>query len=106
MKVMKQRRFWKFGVENTGTYFSIHCGLFTLYFCRCGECFLPLILTHREPKPLTRTCGFCFCKFTYDEMPDDSICYLGIFACADCLESDITSEFREIVEAQKTEAAG
>lgn len=46
----------------------------------------------------TRTCGFCFRTFTYDEIPEGSIVFLGIAACADCLEKEETKEFRELVE--------
>lgn len=48
----------------------------------------------------TRTCGFCFRKFTYEELPKGSIVFLGICACADCLEKKETKDFRELVEAE------
>ena len=49
----------------------------------------------------TRTCGFCFKKFTYDEIPEGSIVYLGICACAECLEKEVTSEFRALLKEAK-----
>ena len=50
-----------------------------------------------------RTCGFCFRKFTYDEIPDGSVVFVSILACADCLEKKETEAFRQLVEAEGLE---
>jgi len=49
----------------------------------------------------TRTCGFCFKKFTYDEIPEGTIVYLGVCACADCLKTEVTDEFRSLLKEEK-----
>lgn len=48
----------------------------------------------------TRVCSFCNRKEIYDDFPDGSVCWLGICACADCLEKEETKEFREVLNAQ------
>lgn len=44
-----------------------------------------------------RNCSFCDFSGAYEDFPDDSIFFLGIAACADCLKSGKTSEFKEIL---------
>jgi hypothetical protein len=56
-------------------------------------------------KEKTRICGFCFKKFTYDELPEGSVVFLGICACKECLEKDETEKFRELVEETREVAA-
>jgi hypothetical protein len=45
-----------------------------------------------------RTCSFCNFTASYDDFPEGSVCFLGICACAPCLETDKTKEFRELLE--------
>lgn len=47
----------------------------------------------------TRICGFCFRSFAYDELPEGSVCYVGICACGECLESGSAEDFRALIEA-------
>lgn len=47
-----------------------------------------------------RTCSFCNFKAPYRDFPDGSICYLGICACAPCLETEKTKEFRKLLERE------
>jgi len=53
-----------------------------------------------------RTCFFCDLTTDYDSFPDGSVAASGILACADCLQSDRTREFREAfeIEVEKREA--
>ncbi|HEX8287854.1 MAG TPA: hypothetical protein VF556_07665 [Pyrinomonadaceae bacterium] len=44
-----------------------------------------------------RHCSFCEFAADYDDFPDGSICYLGICACANCLEKEVTKDFRDLL---------
>ena len=46
-----------------------------------------------------RTCAFCGLTDEYDDLPDGTVCYLGITACADCLEKDSTEDFRDLLNS-------
>lgn len=48
----------------------------------------------------TRICGFCFYRFTYEELPDGSACFLGIAVCADCMKTEKTAEFRRLFDEE------
>ena len=50
-----------------------------------------------EQNRITRNCSFCDFTAAYEDFPDGSVIYLGIAACAGCLKSEITKEFREIL---------
>lgn len=53
-----------------------------------------------------RTCSFCNFTAPYRDFPDGSICYLGICACAPCLETDKAREFRELLEKESLAVTG
>lgn len=57
-------------------------------------------LFSREPMQHIRTCAYCNHKGSYDSFPDGSTTYLGIFSCADCLQKEITNDFREVLAFQ------
>jgi hypothetical protein len=52
-------------------------------------------LSTRTPEVHIRTCSYCNRRGDYDSFPDGSTVWLGIFACADCLQKNVTAEFRE-----------
>lgn len=47
-----------------------------------------------------RICSFCNFTADYDSFPEDSVVAAGICACADCLQSDTTKDFREALEIE------
>jgi hypothetical protein len=47
-----------------------------------------------------RYCNFCHKQKDYDDWPEGSVAWSGIFACADCLQTDKTGLFRELVEVE------
>lgn len=50
-----------------------------------------------DAERVIRNCSFCAFSGSYEDFADGSICYLGVTACADCLQEEKTKDFREIL---------
>lgn len=48
-----------------------------------------------------RTCHYCGFTADYDSFPDGSAVFLGICACASCLENGKAEDFRQLLEAEE-----
>ena len=46
----------------------------------------------------SRTCGFCFRRAKYDDLPNGSTVYLGVMVCGECLEQGRAEDFKELVK--------
>ena len=54
-----------------------------------------------DPERKFRSCGFCGLKALYDEFPDGSVCFEGVCACADCLQTERTATFRLLLDEER-----
>ena len=48
-----------------------------------------------------RTCAYCHRRASYEDLPDDTTVYLGVMVCRECLQKEVSKDFRELTGNEK-----